>query len=133
MTTWIGRWRSIATPSGSSFASPGWSEFATGGTTLALHPASPANPPGTTHFGLQADDITDLHRRLTAAANAQPVVTASTCTGDASQTWTAEDSGTLKNAQTGLCLRDPHSNHTAGAPLTLGSCSHARGKTWWLP
>jgi hypothetical protein len=70
---------------------------------------------------------------LTAAANAQPVVTAAACTGDASQTWTAQDSGTLKNAQTGLCLRDPHAKHTAGAPLTLGSCSHARGKTWWLP
>jgi Lysozyme like domain/Ricin-type beta-trefoil lectin domain len=70
---------------------------------------------------------------LTAAANSQPVVTASPCTGDASQTWTAEDSGALKNAGTGLCLRDPHSNHTAGAALTLGSCAHARGKTWWLP
>jgi len=70
---------------------------------------------------------------LTAAANAQPVVTASACTGGASQTWTAGDSGALKNAQTGLCLRDPHANHTAGAALTLGSCSHARGKTWWLP
>jgi hypothetical protein len=61
------------------------------------------------------------------------MVTASACTGDASQIWTAEDSGTLKNAQTGLCLRDPHANRTAGASLTLGSCSHARGKTWWLP
>jgi predicted enzyme related to lactoylglutathione lyase len=49
------------------FASPGWSEFATGATTLALHPASDANPSGTTRLGLQADDITDLHRRLTGA------------------------------------------------------------------
>ena len=30
---------------------------------------------------------------LTAAANSQPMVTASTCTGDASQTWTAQGSG----------------------------------------
>jgi catechol 2,3-dioxygenase-like lactoylglutathione lyase family enzyme len=28
------------------FHSPGWSEFATGDTTLALHPASEKNPPG---------------------------------------------------------------------------------------
>jgi predicted enzyme related to lactoylglutathione lyase len=49
------------------FTSPGWSEFATGATTLALHPASPANPPGITHLGLQADDIAELHRRLMAA------------------------------------------------------------------
>jgi len=49
------------------FTSPGWPEFATGARTLALHPASPANPPGTTQLGLQADDITQLHRRLRAA------------------------------------------------------------------
>ena len=49
------------------FASPGWSEFATGATTLALHPASPDNPPGSTRLGLQTDAITDLHRRLTEA------------------------------------------------------------------
>ena len=28
------------------FASPGWSEFATGDTSLALHPASDQNPAG---------------------------------------------------------------------------------------
>jgi len=28
------------------FQSPGWSEFMTGETTLALHPASEKNPPG---------------------------------------------------------------------------------------
>lgn len=49
------------------FSSPGWSEFATGATTLALHPASEANPSGTTHLGLHADDIAAVHRRLTAA------------------------------------------------------------------
>jgi hypothetical protein len=70
---------------------------------------------------------------LTAAANSQPMVTASACTGDASQTWTAQGTGELKNAQTGQCLRDRNANHTAGTPLTLASCSHTRGKTWWLP
>ena len=51
---------------------------------------------------------------LAAAGNTQPTVTASACTGDASQTWTAQGPGELKNAGTGQCLRDPNSNHTAG-------------------
>jgi predicted enzyme related to lactoylglutathione lyase len=49
------------------FASPGWSEFATGATTLALHPASDQNPAGTTHLGLHADDVAGMHRALTSA------------------------------------------------------------------
>jgi catechol 2,3-dioxygenase-like lactoylglutathione lyase family enzyme len=49
------------------FSSPDWSEFATGTTTLALHPASSENPPGTTHLGLRADDIAAVHRALSAA------------------------------------------------------------------
>jgi len=49
------------------FASPEWSEFATGATTLALHPASEKNPAGTTHLGLHADDIAGVHRVLTGA------------------------------------------------------------------
>src|SRR5438034_11634946 len=49
------------------FASPEWSEFATGPTTLALHPASKENPAGTTHLGLHADDIAGVHRALSAA------------------------------------------------------------------
>jgi lactoylglutathione lyase len=49
------------------FASPGWSEFATGATTLALHPASEENPAGTTHLGLHADDIAAAHRKLDSA------------------------------------------------------------------
>jgi predicted enzyme related to lactoylglutathione lyase len=47
------------------FASPEWSEFATGSTTLALHPASERNPAGTTHLGLHSDDIVGVHRALT--------------------------------------------------------------------
>ena len=46
------------------FSSPGWTEFSTGSTTLALHPASNENPPGTTHLGLHADDIAGAHRAL---------------------------------------------------------------------
>ena len=49
------------------FSSPEWSEFATGTTTLALHPASAENPAGTTHLGLHADDIAGVHRTWTAA------------------------------------------------------------------
>src|SRR5438105_13201948 len=49
------------------FSSPEWSEFVTGTTTLALHPASAENPAGTTHLGLHADDIAGVHRTLTAA------------------------------------------------------------------
>ena len=48
------------------FSSPEWSEFVTGTTTLALHPASAENPAGTTHLGLHADDIAGVHRALTA-------------------------------------------------------------------
>lgn len=48
------------------FSSPGWSEFATGETTLALHPASPDNPPGTTHLGFGTPDVAGFHRALTA-------------------------------------------------------------------
>jgi len=33
------------------FESPGWSEFVTGETTLALHPASEKNPAGTVELG----------------------------------------------------------------------------------
>ncbi|HZI85080.1 MAG TPA: VOC family protein [Casimicrobiaceae bacterium] len=49
------------------FSSPEWSEFATGSTTLALHPASAENPAGTTHLGLHADDIASAHRQLTSS------------------------------------------------------------------
>src|SRR5260370_33336443 len=49
------------------FSSPEWSEFATGTTTLALHPASAENPAGTTHLGLHADDIARVHAAPTAA------------------------------------------------------------------
>jgi predicted enzyme related to lactoylglutathione lyase len=46
------------------FASPDWSEFATGETTLALHPASPQNPAGSTHLGFVSTGIETVHREL---------------------------------------------------------------------
>jgi len=49
------------------FASPEWTEFSTGSTTLALHPASEENPAGTTHLGLHADDIAGTHKALSAS------------------------------------------------------------------
>ena len=39
------------------FQSPGWSEFETGTTTLALHPANAGHAPGTMQLGLSVDDI----------------------------------------------------------------------------
>ena len=42
------------------FASPGWTEFATGETTLALHPASPQNPAGSTHLGFVSTGHRDV-------------------------------------------------------------------------
>jgi lactoylglutathione lyase len=48
------------------FASPEWSEFATGSTTLALHPSSDESSAGTTHLGLHADDIAGAHQALSA-------------------------------------------------------------------
>jgi predicted enzyme related to lactoylglutathione lyase len=43
------------------FASPSWSEFATGETTLALHPASPANPAGTVELGFSVPDLQQFY------------------------------------------------------------------------
>jgi hypothetical protein len=67
------------------------------------------------------------------AGSGQPAVTASTCTGDDSQSWEVHGAGQLRNAQTGRCLRDVNANHAAGTPLALAPCSRTRGKTWWLP
>lgn len=46
--------------------SPGWVEFETGTTTLALHAADKRNPSGTTRFSFAAHDVADLHRKLVA-------------------------------------------------------------------
>jgi len=39
------------------FRTAEWSEFETGTTTLALHLASKANPPGTSHVGFRIPDV----------------------------------------------------------------------------
>lgn len=45
------------------FESPFWSEFATGETTLALHPASDENPAGGVELGFAVDNLGDLYAR----------------------------------------------------------------------
>ena len=45
------------------FESPFWSEFATGDTTLALHPASDENPAGAVELGFGVDDLGEFYER----------------------------------------------------------------------
>ncbi len=49
------------------FASPDWSEFITGDTTLALHAASDKNPAGKVELGFGVDDVGVFHREASAA------------------------------------------------------------------
>src|SRR2546423_1420423 len=44
-----------------TFQSPFWSEFDTGETTLALHPASEENPAGSVQLGLGTTDLDNFH------------------------------------------------------------------------
>ncbi len=46
------------------FQSPEWSEFATGETTLALHPASEKNPAGKLEVGFTVPDIKNFHQEM---------------------------------------------------------------------
>jgi catechol 2,3-dioxygenase-like lactoylglutathione lyase family enzyme len=46
------------------FQSPGWSEFATGDTTLALHPASEKNPAGAVEVGFDAPDVQKFYEEM---------------------------------------------------------------------
>ncbi len=46
------------------FESPGWSEFATGETTLALHPASAKNPAGAVELGFTVANVEEFHRNM---------------------------------------------------------------------
>jgi lactoylglutathione lyase len=48
------------------FASPHWSEFATGETTLALHPASETNPAGTVELGIGVPDLQKFFEEMSA-------------------------------------------------------------------
>jgi catechol 2,3-dioxygenase-like lactoylglutathione lyase family enzyme len=50
------------------FESPGWSEFVTGETTLALHPASEKNPAGKVELGFTVADVEAFYRDMSAKA-----------------------------------------------------------------
>jgi lactoylglutathione lyase len=45
------------------FASPFWSEFATGETTLALHAASPEHAPGSVQLGFGTESLSEFYER----------------------------------------------------------------------
>jgi lactoylglutathione lyase len=49
------------------FASPGWSEFDTGGTILALHPKGTNNPAGTSEVGVTVQDLNAFYSARKAA------------------------------------------------------------------
>ena len=48
------------------FESPGWSEFVTGETTLALHPASGRNLAGKVELGFTVPDVEAFYRDMSA-------------------------------------------------------------------
>ena len=48
------------------FEMPSWSEFTTGETTIALHPASDKNPAGKVEFGFTVADVEAFYRDMSA-------------------------------------------------------------------
>src|ERR1700730_17870243 len=46
------------------FQSPGWSEFVTGETILALHPASQKNLAGSVELGFDVPDLDRFHQEM---------------------------------------------------------------------
>jgi lactoylglutathione lyase len=48
------------------FQSPGWSEFVTGETSLALHSASESKPAGSLELGFHADDLPKFYEEMSA-------------------------------------------------------------------
>ena len=48
------------------FQSPGWSEFSTGETSLALHPASEKNPAESIELGFNVANLGKFHQEKTA-------------------------------------------------------------------
>ena len=46
------------------FQSPEWSEFATGETTLGLHPASEKNPAGSVELGFGTPDLQKFYEEM---------------------------------------------------------------------
>ncbi len=55
------------------FQSPGWSEFSTGETTLALHPATEQNPAGKLELGFSVPDIRQFHAEMTSKGVQFPI------------------------------------------------------------
>jgi hypothetical protein len=47
------------------FQSPGWTEFETGATTLALHLASSEHPPGSCQLGFRVANVDLFYREMT--------------------------------------------------------------------
>jgi len=48
------------------FQSPGWSEFSTGETSLALHPASERNPAGSFELGFNVTNVENFYQEMSA-------------------------------------------------------------------
>jgi len=46
------------------FESPGWSEFAMGEITLALHPASAKSPSGAVELGFTVSNVEEFHQNM---------------------------------------------------------------------
>src|SRR5262245_57549799 len=55
------------------FTSPYWTEFATGETTLVLHPASAKHPAGTFGLGLHVGDLQEFCAQMAASGVAWPL------------------------------------------------------------
>jgi lactoylglutathione lyase len=51
---------------GLKFQSPGWSEFSTGETSLALHPASERNPAGSIELGFGVANLEKFYQEMSA-------------------------------------------------------------------
>jgi predicted enzyme related to lactoylglutathione lyase len=49
-----------------NFQSPDWSEFVTGETTLALHPATQKKPAGSVELGFNVSDLERFYQEMTA-------------------------------------------------------------------
>jgi hypothetical protein len=54
------------------FQSPGWSEFSTGETVLALHPASSKNPAGSVELGFNVPDLHRFYQDMTGRGCSSP-------------------------------------------------------------
>ena len=55
------------------YQSPQWSEFATGDTTFATHPASEKNPPGKIELGFGVENLQSFYEAMTTKSVRFPV------------------------------------------------------------